>query len=44
MEARRWLLRWELGHSCLIQLAFFRSLLEDFVTEEGQEMLLSVSS
>ncbi len=28
VEARRWPARWNVGHICLIQLAFFRSLLE----------------
>lgn len=27
VEARRWPARWNVGHICLIQLAFFRSLL-----------------
>ena len=39
VEARRWPARWNVGHICLIQLAFFRSLLgfaicERFRTDE----------
>lgn len=34
-EARRWLVGWDLAPSCLLQLAFFRSLLDSLFEHSG---------